>query len=397
MVDLRARLAAAGIRDCGQPDDSAALADVDVVVVWADRALEPDLATALADPAVRVLLAGPTLTRADPDGTLSDAAGLRLGPSSPMHDVRLRMGPDGQRLYSAFHVHGDHAHHDEHEHLTGQVATVEGIADDVRVLRTARLGLTDHPVLTWRPSTATAAWTMGTTPAAIADRDAARLLVQVLREMAEEPVPAPVRVGLLGYGAIGHEHSRAVRAVDGLALAAVCDTSQERLDLAEAAAPGVATTTSAEVLLDRDDVDLVVVSTPPSSHAALGASRDSPPASTWSWRSRSPSAPLRPTRSSPQRAMPGCSPWSTRTGGSTRTTSRSVAIIDRGDIGRGLPRRDVRRRLRAPVQPVALRRGGVGRGVLRLGLARARPGARPGPHSDRARHRRRPTSAAGST
>ena len=267
MVDLRARLAAAGIRDCGQPDDSAALADVDVVVVWADRALEPDLATALADPAVRVLLAGPTLTRADPDGTLSDAAGLRLGPSSPMHDVRLRMGPDGQRLYSAFHVHGDHAHHDEHEHLTGQVATVEGIADDVRVLRTARLGLTDHPVLTWRPSTATAAWTMGTTPAAIADRDAARLLVQVLREMAQEPVPAPVRVGLLGYGAIGHEHSRAVRAVDGLALAAVCDTSQERLDLAEAAAPGVATTTSAEVLLDRDDVDLVVISTPPSSHA----------------------------------------------------------------------------------------------------------------------------------
>jgi scyllo-inositol 2-dehydrogenase (NADP+) len=74
-------------------------------------------------------------------------------------------------------------------------------------------------------------------------------------------------VGLLGYGAIGHEHSRAVRAVDGLALAAVCDTSRERLDHAAAAAPGVATTTAAEALLDRDDVDLVVVSTPPSSHA----------------------------------------------------------------------------------------------------------------------------------
>ena len=177
------------------------------------------------------------------------------------------MGPDGQRLHSAFHVHGDHAHHDEHEHLSGQVATVERIADDVRVLRTARLGLTDHPVLTWRPSTATAAWTMGTTPDAVADRDATRLLVQVLREMAEQPAPEPVRVGLLGYGAIGHEHSRAVRAVDGLTLTAVCDTSQERLHHAEAAAPGVATTTSAEALLERDDVDLVVVSTPPSTHA----------------------------------------------------------------------------------------------------------------------------------
>jgi predicted dehydrogenase len=76
-----------------------------------------------------------------------------------------------------------------------------------------------------------------------------------------------VRVGLLGYGAIGHEHSRAVRAVDGLALTAVCDTSAGRLDHAAAAAPGIATTTSAEALLERDDVDLVVISTPPSSHA----------------------------------------------------------------------------------------------------------------------------------
>ena len=91
--------------------------------------------------------------------------------------------------------------------------------------------------------------------------------MQVLREMVEQPLPEPVRVGLLGYGAIGHEHSRAVRAVDGLALAAVCDTSQERLDVAAGAAPGIATTTSADALLARDDVDLVVVSTPPSSHA----------------------------------------------------------------------------------------------------------------------------------
>ena len=267
LVALRAHLGAAGLQDNGEPGSRAGLAESDVVIVWADRPLEPDLVKALADPGVRVLLAGASLANADRDGVLSDAAGLDLGPVSPLHDVRLRMGPDGQHLYSAVHTHGDHAHHDEHEHLTGRVATVERIADDVRVLRTARLGLTDHPVLTWRPSTATAVWTMGTTPGAIADRDATRLLVQLLQEMCEQAPPRPVRVGLLGYGAIGHEHSRAVRSVDGLALAAVCDTSQERLDHAAAAAPGVATTTSAEALLDRDDVDLVVVSTPPSSHA----------------------------------------------------------------------------------------------------------------------------------
>jgi predicted dehydrogenase len=267
VADLRRQLAAAGIEALDGPEGAGGLAAADVAVVWADRRLEPDLARALADPAVPVLLAGPTLADADPDRVLAQAAGVDLGASSPVHDVRLRMGPDGKGMYSDFHTHGDHAHHDEHEHLPGRVATVTRIADDVRVLRTARLGLVDHPVLTWRPSTATAAWTMGTTPAAIADRDATRLLVQVLQQMAGQEPPAPVRVGLLGYGAIGHEHSRAVRAVDGLALTAVCDTSHERLDVAAAAAPGAAVTTSAEALLERDDVDLVVVSTPPSSHA----------------------------------------------------------------------------------------------------------------------------------
>ena len=268
VADLRRQMTSAGIEALAGPEGASAVAEADVVVVWADRRLEPDLARALADPAVRVLLAGPTLADSDRDRVLAEAAGVDLGTSSPVHDVRLRMGPGGAGMYSAFHVHGDHAHHDEHEHLPGRVATVERVADDVRVLRTARLGLVDHPVLTWRPSTATAVWSMGTTPAAIVDRDATRLLVQLVREMCEQAAPKPVRVGLLGYGAIGHEHSRAVRAVDGLALAAVCDTSQERLDHAAGAASGVATTTSAEALLERDDVDVVVVSTPPSSHAS---------------------------------------------------------------------------------------------------------------------------------
>ena len=34
-----------------------------------------------------------------------------------------------------------------------------------------------------------------------------------------------ISVGLLAYGAIGDEHSRAIRAVDGLRLTAVADTN----------------------------------------------------------------------------------------------------------------------------------------------------------------------------
>jgi len=156
----------------------------------------------------------------------------------------------------------------EHDHLTDRVPLVSAVAPDVDVRLSVRVGLTEHPVLTWRESSRTAAWTLGSTAGSVADRDATRMLVAMLRMMCAVDEPAEVGVGLLGYGAIGHEHSRAVRAVSGLRLAAVCDTSDLRLQAASESAPGVATTTSADALIDRDDVDLVVVSTPPSTHAA---------------------------------------------------------------------------------------------------------------------------------
>ncbi len=265
---LRGRLAAAGVTDVGSPGSADDLRNADVVVVWADRPLTADLAAALADPAVRVVLAGPTLTSADPDGVLADAAGLLLGASTPVHDIRVRAGAAAAgSLRAPGHVHAHDDHIGEHGHLRDRVPLVDKVSDDVDVLRFARIGLAEHPVLTWRPSTSTAAWTLGSTPDAAADRDATRMLLALVRLVCGVPEPSPVGVGLLGYGAIGHEHSRAVRAVDGLHLAAVCDTSDERRDAAAAAAPGITTTGDANTLIDRDDVDLVVVSTPPSTHA----------------------------------------------------------------------------------------------------------------------------------
>jgi predicted dehydrogenase len=38
-----------------------------------------------------------------------------------------------------------------------------------------------------------------------------------------------IRVGLLAYGAIGHEHNLAVQNTTGLELSAVCDTNPERV------------------------------------------------------------------------------------------------------------------------------------------------------------------------
>ncbi len=74
------------------------------------------------------------------------------------------------------------------------------------------------------------------------------------------------RVGLLAYGAIGHEHNRAVQSTNGLELTAVCDVNQERLSAALELAPGAKTFTDATSMLDSGDLDLVVISTPPNTH-----------------------------------------------------------------------------------------------------------------------------------
>lgn len=75
-----------------------------------------------------------------------------------------------------------------------------------------------------------------------------------------------MRVGLLAYGAIGHEHNRAVQATDGLELTAVCDTNPDRIAAALALAPEAEAFSDAEAMLDSGALDLVVISTPPDSH-----------------------------------------------------------------------------------------------------------------------------------
>jgi predicted dehydrogenase len=74
------------------------------------------------------------------------------------------------------------------------------------------------------------------------------------------------RVGLLAYGAIGHEHNLAVQGTPGLVLTAVCDVNPERIVAARELAPTIEAFTDATAMLDSGAIDLVVISTPPNSH-----------------------------------------------------------------------------------------------------------------------------------
>ena len=77
---------------------------------------------------------------------------------------------------------------------------------------------------------------------------------------------ASIRVGLLAYGAIGHEHNLAVQGTPGLELTAVCDVNPDRIAAARELAPTVEAFTDATAMLDSGLIDLVVISTPPNSH-----------------------------------------------------------------------------------------------------------------------------------
>jgi scyllo-inositol 2-dehydrogenase (NADP+) len=75
-----------------------------------------------------------------------------------------------------------------------------------------------------------------------------------------------MRVGLLAYGAIGHEHNLAVQSVPGWELTAVCDVNPERIAAAQELAPEARGFSDATEMLDSELVDIVVVSTPPNTH-----------------------------------------------------------------------------------------------------------------------------------
>ena len=86
--------------------------------------------------------------------------------------------------------------------------------------------------------------------------------------MSHDRTVSNIRTGLLAYGAIGHEHNRAVQNTAGLDLTAVCDTNPERIAAAKELAPNVASFSDATGMLDSGIIDLVVISTPPNSHYA---------------------------------------------------------------------------------------------------------------------------------
>ena len=82
---------------------------------------------------------------------------------------------------------------------------------------------------------------------------------------------APLGVGLVGYGLAGRVfHAPLVAAIDGLRLAAIVTADPERRARAAADHPEAALLDDVDGLLERSDVELVVIATPNRSHVPIG-------------------------------------------------------------------------------------------------------------------------------
>lgn len=111
---------------------------------------------------------------------------------------------------------------------------------------------------------------LGTNPVTRTHPAFQQMLARAIRYVKCEDQPErPVRVAMLGYGAIGFEHGTAITAVEGLEYALVCDRNEERLEQAQQAFPGVQVCRDASQVADDTEIDLVIISTPPNTHAPL--------------------------------------------------------------------------------------------------------------------------------
>jgi predicted dehydrogenase len=98
-----------------------------------------------------------------------------------------------------------------------------------------------------------------------------QILYRLLRHLAgQAPRESRLGVGILGYSpAVGRAHGMGVEATSGLVLLAACDLEPHRLEEAHQHFPHIETYASATALAADPDVELVVVATPPNTHARL--------------------------------------------------------------------------------------------------------------------------------
>jgi predicted dehydrogenase len=194
------------------------------------------------------------------DHPVPEIFGVAVGASTAAEELRVlftdRDHPAAVRLADAVYLKGRHQ-------------GLDATTGDSRVLLYADWHYRHSPVLVYRREGEGLA--ACTTLDAYHDPAFQQILYRVVRMLAgRDTGPSRLGVGLLGYApSVGRLHGTGVNVTSGLTLRAVCDLDPQRRGQAREDFPGIQTVRSAGELAADDTVDLVVIATPPNSHAQL--------------------------------------------------------------------------------------------------------------------------------
>lgn len=155
-------------------------------------------------------------------------------------------------------------------------APLQPLNGQSRALLTVSVRFTDHAAvverLLGRGRVVVSA--LGATDAALQTPALRTLLRRALPRRSGERDERALGVAIVGYGPLGgmgYSHGRAVQNTVGLRLAGVCDRSEEQLGAARADFPEIRCYRSTEAVASDDDIDVVIIATPPSTHVELAA------------------------------------------------------------------------------------------------------------------------------
>lgn len=101
--------------------------------------------------------------------------------------------------------------------------------------------------------------------------DLQKIAYRLIRTLSGVPlVSENLSAGILGYApSVGELHGRGIELTPGLMLSAVCDLNPAQLTAAADSFPEAALYDSSDAMAEDESIDLVIIATPPSTHAVL--------------------------------------------------------------------------------------------------------------------------------
>ena len=191
---------------------------------------------------------------------ISELFGVSAGRIGPESEVRVHFKNQNQPLAVRL---------SDVIYTKGQYHPLRLLGEDVTTLLYADWRYEHSPVLVCRE--VDAGQTACTTLQDFDNTEFKQIIYRLLRALSGHPRPVQhLNVGILGYApSVGELHGIGINATDGLNLYAVCDSTPQRLKTAAHRFPDAKIYSNADKLADDDNVDLVIIATPPNSHAKL--------------------------------------------------------------------------------------------------------------------------------